>query len=569
MSQAYTLEDIGKVYDNFFKDHFKGHPQSAEIQNEYNEFKNELMQFAKELSEEDFNTYASRKKYFLRGRIQELSGPHAIEGRLNMQPRRGYFFDFLRTSSIDTAGIDAYLQTYNPTVASALVTSGSVAHLHEFGKSQDSIVAKDIKRVTELESEIGNGLATLLRKDLMSQARILDFGQLDHSLSTQILVSMFTASLEKNIYNVDMLTDYLVDLHNLAVRFSKNTDHYPIFTALGKYFQQLLIDATSKKFSEDSSYHAYLLGLYLHTLHHERVYRGLKHLALTMMKTALQFCDLTLLIHMLKLRHDESAAEAKLSLLEFFDSVVDNDRLTSDNYDIYKSRVLRMVNLLGYCLNGSFKCSLITRDSNLSVICTPYESSEENSNVYILIGERKSILAYTDSQKALVDILKKAEPTFGLEDFLSLSDRDGDDYTDKGMGVINLDASQGENSNDDLAEAKTEEVKTLPQRFQHLMSSQNPVPDTADGVPKGINSLSRGMSREESFDKGEYHQESPNIEGMLTPQNKSRALEKFIQIGNGGPTISKDDVDGQIMAHMLKVECSNPRSLYQSTLKTS
>lgn len=469
--QTHSLDDVAKVYDNFFNNFFKDHPSAAEIQAEYFEFRKEILGFAADLGEADFSNYASRKKDFLKAKIQDLRTPlvqvnlTTLQGPA-LQDRRGYFFDFLRSSSSDKPGLDGFMSTFMYQPLTSLVKGGMMSNLKEFGKSQDSKISKEIKRVGDLDKDLPSRLATTvisnLRRDGKNLARVLDFKSTDHHPMLFVFVSVFVTSFEKAPISIKFLLDYIVDLFNVSHHFSLKTEYFALFNKFSKYLQQLLIDLTAKQFEEDSAFHAHLLSLLMHTLHDEKVYKGIRILFISMVKTLLEYCESTFLVHVLSLKADENPMEAKNAMLDFINDYVSTDRITADNIEVFMPKILKIVNLLGYCINGSFDLTLLNEAAGAVYnVASPYRSTEDNSYILVLPRELKSVVGYNgESQKGLVEIVKGSQPTFGLEDFMSISDKDdldNDAYT-----------PVGEESASSEVEKEIGDRESLPARFEAI-----------------------------------------------------------------------------------------------------
>lgn len=438
--QVYSVDDITKVYDSFFREYFKDHPSADDIQLEYSEFKKELLTLMAEMSDEEFASYASQKKNFLKSKLLELSVPVRLPqkeppGRPSLQGRKNFFFDFLRTRCSSKTALEGYMRDFKGYSLAELVKDGMIANLNSFGKGQDSQIAKEIKKMAALDKDfpaaVLSPVQALLRRDNKGVVRVLDFSQHDRTPAGQVLVSLFVTAFQSNIHGLRALADYLTELYSISYHLSLKTEHYLLLSNLAKYLQSLLIDVTTRHFDEDSSYHSTLLSHLFHTLHDDTVFRGFKVLTMLMIKATLEYCDSATIAQALTLRPEDNIAQSRHSLLDFVASYLEKDLVSYDSFDQHRGRFLKLISVAGYCLGCSLDCSLVSPDGSVSNVITPFSSAEERSYLIIVPSERKTVFGYNESNKALIEAMRKAEPTYGLEDFCSVSDNN-EGYTPKG-----------------------------------------------------------------------------------------------------------------------------------------
>jgi hypothetical protein len=445
------LDDVIKVYDNFFRDHFKNHPKFSEIQAEYSEFKNELVQLANDLSDEDFQTYAQRKGSFMRSRISQLcvippqhavsANPQFIISGVN-HSKKNFFLDFIRGTTVSERQFDDFSSTFRNMNIREIVRDGMIANLTEFGKSQQPIMFREIKKSTDIAGDLAietaevNSIISLLRLAEKQHARVIDFSTVEeYNPLVNILVAVFVTSLEKPLHSFRLITDYLMDLYNLSQLYSVKTTHQTAFDRFSRYIQQVLQEATTKNFESDASYHGYVLGLFYRTLHHPDVLKGIKLYVGVSIKVFLDFMNPTLILSILGINPTAVGAEnpssVRAQLLDFITNHIEREpKFTKGDevaayLEINKPKILKIIKLAGYCLSGSFECAtFFASQSGPFTVSSPYKNESENSFVICVPIERKAILGYGDHSKQLLEILKKTEPAYGIEDFLSVSENE-------------------------------------------------------------------------------------------------------------------------------------------------
>lgn len=450
----YSLEDITKAYDNFFRDYFKDHARVDEIKLEYTEFKKELLTLASQMNEEDFANYAAQKKVSIKAKIQELTvkgntqasqplvAREQSNGRLVTHDREKsiYFFDFLRNSTASKSALDSFLKDLKIFQVADLVAPGVISNLISFGKSKDRLIAKELKKMTDLERDFSNQIlstmSAALRRDTRSIVRVFDFQFHDRTPTGQILMSLVSAALEKNIISNKSITDYLTSLYTISYHYSLRTDYYLVLSDLCRYIQNILIEIESRKADGDSSaYQNSLLNLFFQTMHDEKVFKGFKTLVLLLAKTVLDLCDASTISATLGLRPEDTIALVRHTISDFIQNYLQKDLVSYDNFELHRAKFLKVVSIIGHCLNSSFECNVIFSDGTISNVCTPFRNAQENQYMIIVPSERKTLFAYNEVNKQLIDALKSAEPVFGLEDFCSVSDQE-DAFTPKGTHCI-------------------------------------------------------------------------------------------------------------------------------------
>lgn len=445
-NQTHSLEDVAKVYDTFFREHFKNHPEFSEIQNEYQSFKNELLKYASEMNENDFKQYTQRKKLLIKTKIQEMSVAQipptlAVSDpvRLAHQGKKNFFFDFLRGVAIDSIQVDSYLSSFRCHQARDLVKDGDIANYQEFSKVLESKINRGIQLATDpnLEKQFGPkifaGIKGYLRVDDKKYIRVLDFSAYESSPLGLIFVTYFVAALEKNMTSRVQAISFLTDLYNVAHHLSLKTEHFMAFSNLSKYFQQLLIDLTTKRFESEVACQTFMSRMLLSTIHDSQVLRGLKLLCTSMLSLVLEMGDPVALTKVFDLPADESAREQRPALLDLLQGAVLRDRVSADNFAAYLPKIARLMNGLSFCLACPVQCYLLLNDGAAWRIQSAGGRPEEP--IYLMVSPKdgRSLTAYADGR--LPEAWGQPElPSLGLEDFLSLSDpeaegtaEDGDD----------------------------------------------------------------------------------------------------------------------------------------------
>ena len=447
-----TTDDIIKVYDNFFRDHFKDHPKYSEIQSEYSEFKNEIMQLVTDLTDDDFQTYAQRKAGMMKSRIAQLCvmpPQHAIS--VNPQfatsvtahfTKKNFFLDFIRGATVSERPFDEFTSTFRNRNVREIVKDGVIANLGEFGKSQQPLLFREIKKSSEISTDLAmetpecNSIISLLRLAEKQQARVMDFSSIEeYNPLVIIFAAVFITSLEKPLHSFRLITEYLMDLYNLSQFYGVKSPHQQTFDRWSRYLQQILQEAATKNFENDASYHGYVLGLFYRTVHHPDVLKGIKLYLATSIKVFLEFMNPTLILSILGLNPaatgSDSPGAIRSQLLDFITNHVEREPKFSKSDEVVsymeanKNKILRLVKLAGYCLSGSFECAtFFNQESGPFTVSSPYKSEAENSFVICVPVDRKAIFGYGEQSRTLLEILKKTEPSYGIEDFLSVSENE-------------------------------------------------------------------------------------------------------------------------------------------------
>lgn len=434
--QNHSVEDIAKVYDTFFREHFKNNPNFADIQAEYQSFRNELVKYANEMTDDDFKTYTSRKKAVLKSKIQELSMPsipasisQADPARLNHQSKKNFFFDFLRGVSAESNQVDAYLSSFRCHQARELLKDGDIPNFQEFSKVHESKVCSGVKKTADSDVEkefspkVVNSIRGYLKLDDKSYYRIMNLANFEKSPLGLIFISYFIAAFERNMTSLAQAINYLTDLYNLVHHLSLKTEYFMLFSNLSKYFQQMMLDITTRKFESEGSILTYASQLLLCTLHDEKVSRGLKLLCASMISLVVEFADLPTLAKICNLQ-GEDIREQRAALTDLVQGVMLKDRVTADNFLVYMPKVVKLMNALGFCLATPVQCYLLLVDG--SVWCIQSLGTGAGDPAYMMASPQdfKSIFAYEEAKKALVDRLQPSDAMYGLDDFLSLSDKE-------------------------------------------------------------------------------------------------------------------------------------------------
>lgn len=438
-----SVEEIGGVYDTFFREFFDQDPRKEEILAEYHEFKTEMLDKVRDLSEEEFSNYATKKKGLLRNKIQktliqnprlkDLSGNY---GESRNFGKNNFFIDFVRDNSWDIGSLDTFLVGFKNHQLNDVVPPGTIPNLLEFGKSQDNLIPKEIKKVEDYHQDISlkydSAIQSFLEKNEKSYFRVFDSSKCNRSPLGVLYSNLFLASFERADLNFKGIVTYLLDLYNLSHFFGQKSDPSNFFKSFCNYLKQLLAEVTTKTFDSEASYLTCLLSSLHQTFHNDSVYKGFLFLSTSLIQTVLDFCNTPTLSKLLFLKPDDEPSVSKFNLSDFIEKTIQPDVFPKEGLDQHRLKIVRSINVLGYALGGSFDCCLLYEDLTSGNV--PPASSTIFSGLPAPVGtvfipqEMKMIFAYENSiHSELVKCLQESEPNFGIDDFMSLSDKNDND----------------------------------------------------------------------------------------------------------------------------------------------
>lgn len=437
-----------KSIDNLVRDMFSGRSNSTDIFDEYESFKSDVMNNMNQMSDADFRAYADNIKVSLRKKISEMTvaalpAPlHRSDSlKFHVSIKKNFYFDFIKGSCNDWSKVDTYLSSYRNHQVADLVKDGSIANLTEFDKLKQSKICKEIMPSNELSKDFSDKVFQCairnLNKDNKSHVRLFDFTSIDHSPMSIVFITLFVAAFEKTASSIQNSTTMLVDLYNLSHHLSLKTEYFMMFSNLSKYFQQLLIDVVTRRFETDAGCQSYIIGALVHTLHDPKIYKAVKVLCCVLLKLILEFSDPNALSKIFSLQPDENPIEYRQVLKDFLENIMLRDMITNDNFLVYLPKIVKLMNALCFSLGSNSTCYILLPDGTAGCLHSAVFNPQAQETSYIMIcpSAFKSVFGYGDD-KTNIDILKQIDAVVGLEDFMSLSDKEGEDYTPESISKV-------------------------------------------------------------------------------------------------------------------------------------
>lgn len=423
---GYTTEDINKAYDNFFREQFGSHPQADLIFQDYLDFKKDIHHHSNELDDREFEVYCAGKKAMLKGKIKEyssaLSGQAVKESGSLGGNKKIPFFENLKHNCSNRIDLEGYMSTIRYYQLGDLLKDAKAEK-----KVAEFEIVKELKKVSDLEKELKGSVLALvqgqLRKDDRAFVRMMDFKRYDKwGPVSHLLVGLFVTSLERKVSNYKTITECLVDLYNISHHFALKSQHFLLFNHLSDYFKSLLFNMSTKRFEDETSFHAYFINQLTRSFGDEQIFKGIKSMVTIMIGLVLEYCDTNALTRILQCQDGEHPLDIKCSMSDFIDNYLEKDRITKESIEIYKTKVGRLVMLAGFALQANLLVPIVFSDSIGSVVRAFYSGPLQY--FMMLPTERMACSALEDKEKEFIDVVRKSEGSFNLDDFLSCSDED-------------------------------------------------------------------------------------------------------------------------------------------------
>lgn len=435
-------DDACKPYDSIIREVFKNSENAVDVLHEYDSFKKDVLENMRSMNDAEFKKYAEDVKASIKRKIVELSISNMPEshqrvdtGRFQVSVKKNFYFDFIKGSCGDWSKVDAYLSSYRNHQVTDLVKDGAIANLAEFDKQKQSKVCKEVKPVASLIDDFPDKVAqcTLrnLGKDNKSYVRVLDFTCIDHSPMNVIFITLFVSAYEKTAGTIQQATSMLVDLYNLSHHLSLKTEYFMVFSNLSKYFQQILIEVVTRRFDSDAGCQAFLIGALMHTLHDPKVFKAIKLLCCVLLHLLLEFSDPNALAKIFSLQADENPGEYRQVLQDFLDNIMLRDMITNENFLVYLPKIVKLMNALCFSLGSNSTCYILLADGTAGCLHSSVFSPQAQDTSYIMVcpSSFKALFAYTEDK---IEVFRQADAVTGIEDFLSLSDKEGEDSSPHG-----------------------------------------------------------------------------------------------------------------------------------------